>query len=130
VVGAGVLMFTLFRRRQGEASVGRIGIGFGLMLLSLIPPENRAAPLEHSPRSLAARRARGDPFLGFFVAVALTWLIISSLTMVLFVMALAAANVLLLPLALRWCSAAKRRRRDRPLSGADRVAACGQTASP
>ena len=98
-IGAGVLLFTLSEGDQAKA-IGRIGIGFGLMLLSLIHLKSAAAPLEHSPlfTSLLGGLA-GDPFLGFFVAVALTWLMHSSLTMVLFVMALAAANVLPMPLA-------------------------------
>src|SRR5205807_2554401 len=40
-----------------------------------------------------------DPFLGFFAAVASTWLMQSSLTMVLFAMALATATAIPLPLA-------------------------------
>ena len=77
-----------------------MAIGLGLMLLSLIQLKIAATPLESSPlfKSLLGGLA-GDPFLGFFVAVALTWLMHSSLTMVLFVMALAAANVLPLTLA-------------------------------
>jgi phosphate:Na+ symporter len=99
-VGAGVLLFTLSEGDKTRA-IGRIGIGFGLMLLSLIHLKSAAAPLEQSAlfKSLLGGLA-GDPFLGFFVAVALTWLMHSSLTMVLFVMALAAANVLPMPLAL------------------------------
>jgi len=98
-IGAGVALFTLAEGDKAKA-IGRIGIGFGLMLLSLIHLKSAAAPLESSPlfKSLLGGLA-GDPFLGFFVAVALTWLMHSSLTMVLFVMALAAANVLPLPLA-------------------------------
>ena len=98
-VAGGVALFTLSDDGKAKA-IGRIGIGFGLMLLSLIHLKYAAAPLESSPlfKSLLGGLA-GDPFLGFFVAVALTWLMHSSLTMVLFVMALAAANVLPLPLA-------------------------------
>jgi len=98
-IGAGVLVFTLAEGDKIRA-IARIGIGFGLMLLSLIHLKNAATPLEHSAlfTSLLGGLA-GDPFLGFFVAVALTWLMHSSLTMVLLVMALAAANALPLPLA-------------------------------
>jgi len=98
-VGAGVALFTLSDDGKVKA-IGRIGIGFGLMLLSLIHLKSAAAPLETSPlfKSLLGGLA-GDPFLGFFVAVALTWLMHSSLTMVLFVMALATAGVLPMPLA-------------------------------
>jgi phosphate:Na+ symporter len=98
-VAAGVLVFTLSEGDKIRA-VARIGIGFGLMLLSLIHLKEAAAPLEHSAAftSLLTGLA-GDPILGFLVATALTWLMHSSLTMVLFVMALAGANALPMPLA-------------------------------
>jgi phosphate:Na+ symporter len=98
-VAAGVLVFTLAEGDKIRA-MARIGIGFGLMLLSLIHLKEAAAPLEHSAAftSLLSGLA-GDPILGFLVATALTWLMHSSLTMVLFVMALAGANALPMPLA-------------------------------
>ena len=98
-VGAGVLLFTASEGDKLRA-IARIGIGFGLMLLSLIQLNNAAAPLEHSAlfASLLGGLA-GDPILGFLVAIALTWLMHSSLTMVLFVMALATAHALPMPLA-------------------------------
>ena len=60
-VGAGVALFTLAEGDKGKA-IGRIGIGFGLMLLSLIHLKNAAAPLESSPlfKSLLGGLA-GDP---------------------------------------------------------------------
>src|SRR5258708_9351361 len=98
-IGVGVLLFTLAEGDKAKA-IGRIAIGFGLMLLSLIQLKTAAARLAHSQLlgSLLGGLV-GDPFLGFFVAVALTWLMHSSLTMVLFVMALATANAIPLPLA-------------------------------
>jgi phosphate:Na+ symporter len=98
-VAAGVLVFTLAEGDKIRA-MARIGIGFGLMLLSLIHLKEAAAPLQHSAAftSLLTGLA-GDPILGFLVATALTWLMHSSLTMVLFVMALAGANALPMPLA-------------------------------
>jgi phosphate:Na+ symporter len=98
-VGLGVLVFMASENDKTRA-VARIGIGFGLMLLSLIHLKSAAEPLEHSAlfTSLLTGLA-GDPILGFIVATALTWLMHSSLTMVLFVMALAAANALPMPLA-------------------------------
>jgi len=99
-IGAGVL---LFMASEGDKlrAIARIGIGFSLMLLSLIQLKEAAAPLEHSPlfASLLGGLA-GDPILGFLVATALTWLMHSSLTLVLFVMALATAHALPMPLAL------------------------------
>jgi phosphate:Na+ symporter len=99
-VAPGVLLFTLTAGDKTRASA-RIGIGFGLMLLSLIHLKDAAAPLEHSPAFTSVLSGLADnPILGFLVATALAWLMHSSLTMILFVMALAAANVLPLPLAL------------------------------
>jgi phosphate:Na+ symporter len=98
-IGAGVL---LFMAAEGDKirAVARIGIGFSLMLLSLIHLKGAAEPLGHSAlfNSLLTGLA-GDPILGFLVATALTWLMHSSLTMVLFVMALASAQALPMPLA-------------------------------
>jgi phosphate:Na+ symporter len=98
-IGAGVL---LFMAAEGDKirAVARIGIGFSLMLLSLIHLKSAAEPLGHSAlfNSLLTGLA-GDPILGFLVATAFTWLMHSSLTMVLFVMALAAAHALPMPLA-------------------------------
>lgn len=98
-VGAGVLLFTLSEGDKTRA-IARIAIGFGLMLLSIIQLKAAAAPLEYSATftSLLAGLA-GDPILGFLVATALTWLMHSSLTMVLLVMALASAHALPMPLA-------------------------------
>jgi len=92
------------------------------MLLSLIQLKIAAAPLEHSQLfgSLLGGLA-GDPFLGFFVAVALTWLMHSSLTMVLFVMALATANAIPLPLAFALVLGANVGGAIAPFSGADRI---------
>ena len=98
-IGAGVL---LFMAAEGDKirAVARIGIGFSLMLLSLIHLRSAAEPLGQSAlfNSLLTGLA-GDPILGFLAATALTWLMHSSLTMVLFVMALASAHALPMPLA-------------------------------
>src|ERR1043166_6184179 len=81
--------------------VARIFIGLGLMLLALVHIGGAAAPLRDSPlfRSLLTGLA-GEPVLGFVAAVAVSWLVHSSLSIVLLVMSPAAAQALPVPLAL------------------------------
>ena len=81
--------------------VARISIGLGCMLLALAHLAGAAAPLKESEtmRSMLTGLA-GEPILGFLVAAAITWLVHSSLSIVLLVMSLAAAHVLPQPLAL------------------------------
>jgi phosphate:Na+ symporter len=81
--------------------IGRILIGLGLMLLALMHIGIAAEPLRESAtfRSLLTGLA-GEPVLGFLVATAITWLVHSSLSIVLLVMSLADAQVLPIPLAL------------------------------
>ncbi len=81
--------------------VARISIGLGCMLLALWHLAAAAAPLKESQaiRSMLTGLA-GEPILGFLVAAAITWLVHSSLSVVLLVMSLAAAHVLPQPLAL------------------------------
>jgi len=100
LVALGVLVFmsTDADRARG---VARIFIGLGLMLLALIHIGYAAAPLRDSAlfRSLLTGLA-GEPILGFIAAVAVSWLVHSSLSIVLLVMSLAAAQALPVPLAL------------------------------
>jgi phosphate:Na+ symporter len=81
--------------------VARICIGLGFMLLALVHIGLAAAPLKDSTlfRSLLTGLA-GEPVLGFIAAVAVSWLVHSSLSIVLLVMSLAAAQALPVPLAL------------------------------
>src|SRR5689334_18827911 len=100
LVAIGVLLFmsTEADRLRG---VARIAIGLGFMLLALVHIGGAAAPLRDSPlfRSLLTGLA-GEPVLGFVAAVAVSWLVHSSLSIVLLVMSLAAGGALPLPLAL------------------------------
>src|SRR2546423_3126118 len=100
LVALGVLLFmsTEADRLRG---VARIAIGLGFMLLALVHIGGAAAPLRDSAlfRSLLTGLA-GEPVLGFLAAIAVAWLVHSSLSIVLLVMSLAAGGALPLPLAL------------------------------
>jgi phosphate:Na+ symporter len=100
LVAAGVFTFTASDtdRTRGAA---RIALGLGLMLLGLANLTSAAAPLRESEtfHSLLNGLA-GEPILGFLVATAVTWLVHSSLSIVLLVMSLAAAHAVPVPLAL------------------------------
>lgn len=100
LVAAGVFTFMTSEADKAHG-IARIAIGLGLMLLSLWHLGAAAAPLKDSQtfRSLLTGLA-GEPVLGFLVAALVTWLVHSSLSIVLLVMALAAAHVVPEPLAL------------------------------
>ena len=100
LVGTGVLAFMVSEADKTRA-IARVTIGIGLMLLSLSHLGTAGGALRDSLafRSLLAGLA-GEPVLGFIVATAVTWLMHSSLSVVLLVMSLAAAQALPVPLAL------------------------------
>ena len=100
LVAIGVLVF-MSTEADRARGIARIFIGLGLMLLALVHIGGAAAPLRDSPlfRSLLTGLA-GEPVLGFIAAVAVSWLVHSSLSIVLLVMSLAAAQALPVPLAL------------------------------
>ena len=100
----GILAIGVFAFMAAEAdrtkSMARIVIGLGLMLLSLHHLGDAAAPLRHSAtfKSLLSGLA-GDPIMVFLVGMLITWLMHSSLSMVLLVMAFAGAQAIPAPLA-------------------------------
>lgn len=99
LVGFGVFVFMAAEGDKTKA-VARIAIGLGLMLLSLHHLTAAAQPLRDSQLFVSVLAGlAGDPIFGFLVAVGATWLMHSSLTMVLLVMALAAAGAVPMPLA-------------------------------
>src|SRR6185503_959794 len=100
LVAIGVLVF-MSTEADKARGVARIFIGLGLMLLALVHIGLAAVPLKDSTlfRSLLTGLA-GEPVLGFIAAVAVSWLVHSSLSIVLLVMSLAAAQALPVPLAL------------------------------
>lgn len=99
-ISAGVIIFMSSEGSKAHG-VGRILIGLGLMLLALVHIAAAAAPLRDSVplRSLLSGLA-GEPILGFLIAILVTWLAHSSLSIVLLIMSLATAEALPLPLAL------------------------------
>src|SRR5262245_31852243 len=100
LVAIGVLVF-MSTEADKARGVARIFIGLGFMLLALVHIGLAAAPLKDSTlfRSLLTGLA-GEPVLGFLAAIAVSWLVHSSLSIVLLVMSLAAAGALPVPLAL------------------------------
>jgi phosphate:Na+ symporter len=100
LVAIGVLVF-MSTEADKARGIARIFIGLGFMLLALVHIGGAAAPLRDSAlfRSLLTGLA-GEPMLGFIAAVAVSWLVHSSLSIVLLVMSLAAAGALPVPLAL------------------------------
>lgn len=100
LVGFGVLAFMATDSDRARATA-RIAIGFGLMLLSLYHLRLGAEPLRGSPAFASTLKGLGgDPVFGFVLATGATWLMHSSLTMVLLVMALAGAQAIPPALAL------------------------------
>jgi phosphate:Na+ symporter len=101
----GVLALGVFGFMATEAdrprAVARILIGIGLILLSLAHLGAAAAPLRDSAsfKTFLSGLA-GDPVMAFLVGTAVTWLMHSSLSMVLLVMAFAGAHAIPEPLAL------------------------------
>jgi phosphate:Na+ symporter len=100
LVGVGVFTF-LATEGDKVRAVARITTGLGLMLLSLYHLSAAAAPLRESQTFLSVLTGlAGDPIFGFLLATVVTWLMHSSLTMVLLVMTLAGAHAVPLPFAL------------------------------
>jgi phosphate:Na+ symporter len=87
---------------SGKArSLARVGIGLGLVLLSLQQIVQAAEPLGASPVMTQLMGALGDtPLVGFLLAALLTWLLHSSLAIVLLIASLATSGVVAPPLAL------------------------------
>jgi phosphate:Na+ symporter len=90
----------IWSRSNRTRQIGRIVIGFGLMILALGLIVAASVPMRDSEvMHLVLQRLAGDPILALIVAAALTWLFHSSVAFVLFVMSLAGAGVIALPLA-------------------------------
>ena len=100
ILAAGVFAF-LMSEADRPRMLARIAIGLGLMLLSLVHLGEAAEPLRNSASFKSFLSGLGgDPILVFLVSTLLTWLMHSSLSMVLLVMAFAGAHAIPEPLAL------------------------------
>ncbi len=85
------------RRKQ----LGRVFLGLGMMLLALSWIKMSAIPLKESDvLPLILRPLESDPLMGLFVAILLTWIVHSSLAVVLLLSSLFGAGLLPLPLAI------------------------------
>jgi phosphate:Na+ symporter len=100
VLALGVFTFMATEANRPRA-IARIVIGLGLMLLSLNHLGTAAQPLRDSAgfKSFLSGLA-GDPIMAFLAGTLITWLMHSSLSMVLLVMAFAGAHAIPEPLAL------------------------------
>jgi phosphate:Na+ symporter len=96
----GVALF-LGTEHARARNLARVGIGLGLVLLALQEIVAAAEPLGASPVMAELMGALVDtPLVGFLLAALLTWLLHSSLAIVLLVASLAGTGVVPLPLAL------------------------------
>ena len=81
--------------------IGRIVIGLALMILSLSLIVGASQPLrENELFTLVMERLGGDPVLALAMGALLTWVAHSSVAVILFVISLASAGALSMPLAL------------------------------
>ena len=97
---AGVGSFLASERRTVRQT-GRILVGLGLVLLALRLIGTASAPLRESEAlPLFLSFLSRDPAIAFLAAALFTWLVHSSVAVVLMLMAMAAQNVIPVPLAL------------------------------
>lgn len=98
VVGVAITMMAKASRWQ---QIGRIVVGLALMILSLSLIVGASQPLrEQGIFTMVMGRLEGDPVLALAIGALFTWFAHSSVAVVLFVMSLAGAGVLSVPLAL------------------------------
>jgi phosphate:Na+ symporter len=97
---AGVVLARAAERPR-TAQVGRMLIGFGLILLALKLVVAASEPMRESEvTALVLERLAHDPVLALVFAAAFTWVMHSSVAFVLFVISLTGAGLVGLPLAL------------------------------
>src|SRR5471032_3663063 len=100
MIASGVIAF-LASDSDKPRHLGRVGIGLGLMLLSLKLLTLATEPLHTSPTFMAMLAGLQDEYLiAAVVGTLATWFIHSSLSMVLLVMSFAASGIVSPPLAL------------------------------
>jgi phosphate:Na+ symporter len=93
-VALGVALYLGHEAMDRARNIGRVLVGIGLILLSLIELNAAAAPLAQSPtfRTVLGALA-GEPLLAILVAVAATWLTHSSIAIILLIATFAASGL-------------------------------------
>jgi phosphate:Na+ symporter len=100
LIVVGVVVF-LSRRNERAGQIGRIGLGLGIMILALQLIVQATAPLTHAAGvKVLFSQLSGDALLDVLLGALFSLLCYSSLAVVLFTAALAAANVIAVPVAL------------------------------
>ncbi|WP_439497312.1 Na/Pi cotransporter family protein [Bosea sp. (in: a-proteobacteria)] len=85
-LAVGVALYMANEAMDRARNIGRVFVGIGLILLSLVELKAAAAPLAQSPTFKVILQAlAGEPLIAVAVAVAATWLTHSSLAIVLLI---------------------------------------------
>ncbi|MFJ5369172.1 Na/Pi cotransporter family protein [Bosea sp. CER48] len=93
-IAIGVAMYLSSEAMERPRNIGRVLVGIGLILLSLIELNTAAAPLAQSPTFRVILGAIGsEPLLAVLVAVAATWMVHSSIAVILLVATFAASGL-------------------------------------
>ncbi len=94
LLALGVSLYLSHEAMDRARNVGRVLVGIGLILLSLIELNTAAAPLAQSPTFRTLLGALGnEPLLAALVAVAATWLTHSSIAVILLIATFAASGL-------------------------------------
>jgi len=90
----GVGLYLTYEAMDRARNIGRVLVGIGLILLSLIELNAAAAPLAQSPTFRTILGALGnEPLLAVLVAVAATWLTHSSIAIILLIATFATSGL-------------------------------------
>ncbi len=93
-VAVGVAMYLSSEAMERPRNIGRVLVGIGLILLALIELNAAAAPLAQSQTFRTVLAAMGsEPLLGILAAVAATWMVHSSIAIILLVATFAASGL-------------------------------------
>lgn len=93
-VAVGVALYLSSEAMERPRNIGRVLVGIGLILLSLIELNAAAAPLAQSPTFRLILTAMGsEPLLGILAAIAATWIVHSSIAIILLVATFAASGL-------------------------------------
>ncbi|KPH79547.1 Na/Pi cotransporter family protein [Bosea vaviloviae] len=94
LLALGVALYLGHEAMDRARNIGRVLVGIGLILLSLIELNTAAAPLAQSPTFRTLLGALGnEPLLAALVAVAATWLTHSSIAVILLIATFAASGL-------------------------------------